>query len=354
MITKKGWDRNLMLSLFKKEATFNAGVTMSAPNACSMKGFEGEVTYDDKVVNNKDEVTGTEHGTDQELIAQGVKFSYKEKNAKPNSLAGIAALVMGNVASTQDGVLAAYKHKIIPVAVGTALPSIQVEEKFGGIQRAYKGMKGASLKIAAEAGGLVSFDAELLGSGARDASATAFVASITESWMRLSNCKVWMENGSAIAIDAVLTQDLENISSGTPADLKTRIKSFEWSWDNALEGQFGFGGAGVFQDIDYGRRKADLKFTLLFSDATELDHFTNQNPLAIEFDLKGALIAATGTMYYGFHLIVPRFKLKTAPLPKGGAGDTLTQDFECAVFDDGTNPASIIEVYNAKAAYLAV
>ena len=161
MITKKGWDRNLMLSLFKKEATFNAGVTMSAPNACSMKGFEGEVTYDDKVVNNKDEVTGTEHGTDQELIAQGVKFSYKEKNAKPNSLAGIAALVMGNVASTQDGVLAAYKHKIIPVAVGTALPSIQVEEKFGGIQRAYNGMKGASLKIAAEAGGLVSLDAEL-------------------------------------------------------------------------------------------------------------------------------------------------------------------------------------------------
>ena len=58
-------------------------------------------------------------------------------------------------------------------------------------------------------------------------------------------------------------------------------------------------------------------------------------------------------MYYGVTLIVPRFKIVKAPLPKGGVGDTLTQEFECNVLDDGTNSAAMIAVYNAQAAYLA-
>lgn len=351
-ITKKGWNKSLMLSLYKKEATYDAGITMNSTNACSMTGFESEVKWEDKIINDKDTVTGKEHGFDQERISQGVKISYKEKNAKPNTLAGLSALTLGNIVSTQDGVLVAYKHKITPIAVGSALPSIQAEEKFGDIQYVYKGLKGNSLKIAGEAGGVVSVDAELIGSGSRATSATAFPASITESWLKLANCKVWMENGSNISISATLAQDAEDISSATPADLKARIKSFEWAWDNGMAGQEGFGGAGVFQDIDFGTRKSDLKFSLLFSDATEINHFVNQNPLAIEFDLKGAIIAAGGTMYYGCQLIVPRFKLKAAPLPKGGVNDILTCDMECEVFEDGTNSPVIIEVYNAKAGYL--
>jgi len=357
MITKKGWQQNLMFSLYKKEASYNAGVTMDATSACSMKGYEISPAWEDEIVNDRGEITGTEHGTDQEIGTQSVKLAYKESKAKPNTLAGLGALVMGAITSTQDGTstapIAAYKHKIIPVAVGTAIPSMRAEHKKGGLQYAYDGLKGNSIRITGEAGGLASVDCELLGSGTRATSTTGFAAAIIESWLKLSNCKVWMESGAEISISAALVQDAEDISSATPDDLKARIKSFDWAFLNNLEKQIGFGGAGIAQDIDYARRTVELKFTLLFADATELNLFLNQTPIAIEFDLKGALIA--GTTYYGFQLIVPRFKIKSAPLAMGGVGvgDILTVDIDCDVEDDGTNPVSILEVYNAEAAYMA-
>ena len=351
--TKKGWNRSLMASLFLKEATYDAGVTMSSANACSLSNFELDTTWDDMVVNDKGEVTGKEHGYDQELIGQGVKFTYKEPKVKPNSLAGFGALALGAITSTKDGAYSAWKHKITPVAVGTALPSIQLEELFGGLQYAYKGVKCNTLKISGEEGGLLQMEAGLIGSGTRATSATAMAAAITESWIKLHACKVWLESGANISITATLVQDAEDISSATPDNLYPRLKNFEWTWDNALEGQPGFGGAGVFQDADYGRRKCDLKFTLRFLNGTELAYYTSQAACAIEFDLKGAIVVASSAMYFGMQLIVPRFKLKPTPLPKGGPNDTLTQDFDCEVFDDGTNAASIIEVYNGQAAYLA-
>lgn len=352
METLKGWNQQLMMSLFKKEVTYDAGVTMDATSAALMKGYEVEPEWDDAVVSDKDEVTGQEFGTDQEINTKAVKISYKEPKLKPNTLAGLGALVMGSVVSTQDAALIAYKHKKTPIAVGSALPSIQVELKKGGLQYAYKGVKGNSMKLSAEAGGYLSGDFELIASGTRATSATAFVSAITESWMAIRNCKVWMENGANISIAAALTQHAQNISTGAATDIKARLKSFEVGYNNNLEGQIGFG-SDVFQDIDYSRRSIDLKFAMLFKDTTELNLFLNQTPVAIEFDLKGALIAAGGTMYYGTQIIVPRFKIKKAPLPKGGVGDILTCEFDCDVQNDGTNAPLIIETYTAKAAYLA-
>jgi hypothetical protein len=342
-----------MMSLFTKETAYDAGVTMNSSNACSMKGFECEVEWSDTVTDDKDTVSGAEHGTDQEITAQGVDITYKESRCKPNTLAGLGALALGAITSTKDGGFNAWRHKITPVAVGATLPSGQLEHKKGGVQYAYKGVKCGSLKLSGEAGGYLALEAALKGSGTRTVSATSFVASISESWMKLSNCKVWMETGANISIDATLTQDSENISSATPDDLKVRFKSFNLTWDNMIEGQAGFGGAGVFQDIDYGRRKCELSFSLLFSDATEMAYFTAQDACAIEFDLKGALVIAGASMYFGGQIIVPRFKIKKAPLPKGGPGDILTCDFEADVQDDGTNAPLIIEVYNGKPAYLA-
>ena len=121
MITKKGWQQNLMFSLYKKEVSYNAGVTMDTTSACSMKSYEISSAWEDAIVNDKGEITGTEHGTDQEIGTQSVKLTYKEKKAKPNTLAGLGALVMGAITSIQDGTVTAYKHKITPVAVGTAI-----------------------------------------------------------------------------------------------------------------------------------------------------------------------------------------------------------------------------------------
>lgn len=352
MITKKRWAQEVMIAGFLKEATYNAGVTMNASNAFSLKGHSTEVSWPDVVVNDKDEVTGTEHGTDQELVEPRVEVTIGEPKAKPNSLAMACAYTLGSTVSTQDATNPAYKHKSTPVAVGTALPSTQLEEKDGGVQYANKGIKFNTLKITGNRGdGFVSWEAGLMGSGNRAISATAFVAAITESWLKMRGCKVWMESGADISIAAALTHGTEDISSATPADLAVRLRNFELNWNNNLIGQEGNDGTGEYADLDYGKRSMELTFQLLFNDVTELNHFINQDPLAVEFDLKGAAIPSS-TLFFGTQLIVPRFKLREAPRPKDDGG-ILVCDMVCDVQDDGTNAPLITETNTAQAAYAA-
>lgn len=519
MITKKGWLQALMFSLFKKEAAYNADVVMSDANACSMKGFEVTQEFPDNPVSDRDEVTGTEHGTEQEIIEKRVNLTYSEPKAKPNSLIGLAALVLGSVTPTKDGDNDAYSHRIIPVPVGMALPSINAEFLKGGIQYKYKGLKGNTLKISGEAGGLVSLEATLLGSGSResaeelkagasyttagdedtvlrsgttnalklgakftqdgtrqikkvilqlkkngtitegkkvfveifadtagspsgaalatsetvlcsalgtsygdaefefetafevsdattyhivlcgdyDASAennvtwstkgsigagagnlntlndttwtpdttksamfeisqqnfTAFAAVIAESWLRVNQMKIFFESGASIDVDASFTQGAQNISSGAGNSLDVRFKSFDFNWNNNLEEQPGAGGEGILQDADYGRRSSELTMTLLFGSQEDLDLYLNQTTVAVEFDLAGAEIDGSGSKKFGFHIVIPKLKLTAAPLPQGGPADTLTCDFAMSVFDDGVNPAVILEGYNAVPEYLA-
>ncbi len=353
MITKKGFDEQLMISAFKKELTYGAGVTMSAANACSMRGYNATAKWEDEVDTDKDTTTGQEHGTEQDILMKRTAFSYEEPRLKPNSLALFAGLVMGDITVTQDALLPAYRHTIIPVPVGTAIPSVQLEHKKGGKQYAYKGIKGNSIKIGGESGKYLNGAVELIGGGDRATSATAFVPAITESFMKIGNCKVWMENGPAIVIAGARTQGTQDISSGAPVDLGARFKSFECTFNNNCERQDGSGGGDLSLDIDYGRRTMELSFTLLFNGQTEIDHFDQQNPLAIEFDVKGALIDPAGAMYYGGQIIIPRFKLKASPLPEGGVNDVLTCKLDCDVEDDGTNPVMIIEAYTAQPLYLA-
>ena len=111
-ITRKGWNQDLMLSLYTKEVTYDAGVTMNGTNACEMKGYTLERDWPDELVTDKEEVTGTEHGTDQELNNKAFQGTYVEPKAHPNALAGLGALVLGDITSTQDGSLTAYKHKL--------------------------------------------------------------------------------------------------------------------------------------------------------------------------------------------------------------------------------------------------
>lgn len=353
--TKKGHQQQLMISAFEKESPYDSGVAMTAAEACSLKNFDDlGVEWPDVVATDKDEITNTEHGTDQVIIEQRTKFSLTIPKAKPNDVAALASLVLGSTTPTKDGAATAYTHKIIPVTVGTAIPSIQLEHKKGGIQYAYKGVKGSSLEIACEAAGIISLTAELMGSGTRDTSATAFAAAISEGWMMANRCKVWMESGANISITAgAMVQATEDISSATPEDLKARLRSFNVKYNNNPEELPGFGGEGVLQDIDYARRSIDLSFSLQFADITELNHFINQDPMAIEFDLTGGtLIDGAGSIYPGIQILISRFKIKSAPHPQGGPGDTLTLDIECDVQDDGTNDPIEITAYTAQAAYM--
>lgn len=356
-VTRKGWDRQFMMSGFTKEDTYDAGATaMTATHAFSLSGFKAVTEWDDEVANDKEDVTGVEHGTDQIIKTKSVKMTVTEEKAKPNTLAALATLVLGSVVTTKDSTDDAYRHKITPIAMGTASPSMETGDKNGDIQYKYTGVKGSSLKISGEAGGFVMLEAELMGSGTRASDATAFPASITESWMCLSNASCFLETGANISITSTLIQAAEDISSATPDDLGVRIKSFEFTYNNNSEKQIGFGGGGVAQDIDVARRTATLTFTLNFlstTAATEFAYYENQDAVAFEIDLKGSVIdlsAPAGVpLYYGMQLIIPRGKLTKAPLPEGGPSDIYTQAYELDIQDDGTNDAVIIEVYNAQA-----
>ena len=79
-----------------------------------------------------------------------------------------------------------------------------------------------------------------------------------------------------------------------PTPSRPASKSMEFGWNNNGAGQARLRRRRRLPDYDYdyGRRAAELKFSLLFYSSTELDYFINQNPLAIEFNLKGSLIAA--------------------------------------------------------------
>ena len=355
MIAKKGWDQSLMMSLYKKEATYDAAVVINATNFCTLKGHSDyDPDWADTVVDDLDAVTGSEYATEQEITEQGFKFGYEEARARPNAIIGMVAAAFGGLTPTQDGAFVAYKHKGNPAAVGAAIPSFNVIGKKGGIQYLHKGCKVNSVELSGEEGGPVKLSAEIIGSGSRAVDATGFVAKISEPRLYSRYTKIWREASPNISIDATLTQGAENISSGTPVSMGPRVKSWRWKFMNNFEEQRGHGGDGVLQDLDPGRRTVELGLTVLFNDNTELNHYLNQTALALELDCKHAtLIAAGGSMYYGFQIIIPKLALKKAPHPKGGVGDSLTQDFEILIMDDGTNPISIFEGYNAKAAYFA-
>lgn len=356
MNTKKGWNQALMISSLTKEATYGATVVAGAAN---FQGIKGHSDYDpdwaDDVQTNKDTVSGTEHGTDLEIVSQGFKVTISQPQAKPNFLNAMIGAALGSMTPAQDGALVAYKQKIVPVAEGTALPSFNLVGTKGALKYLHKGCKVNSFTLSGEENKPASLEAEIIGSGYRATNADDFITEPTESWILMKNGYAWMEDGANISIAAANTQGSEDISSDTPEDLKVAIKKFTFKWNNNLEGQPGFGAAnsGCFQDLDYGRRSAELSFTLRYNDASHIAFFEAATALALEIEVAGAVIAGGGTYKYGFALRVPRFKLKKAPLPKGGVGDSLTAEYECDIQDDGTNSAIIIEVYNAIAAYYA-
>jgi hypothetical protein len=351
----KGWNQKLMMSLYKKETSYGSTVTCNATNFCSItEHSDYNPDWADKVQDNKDVVTGTEHGTDLEILAQGFKLSLTQPRAKPNLVIGAIGAALGNITSTTDGTYTAYRHYIVPVDVGTALPSFNVIGLKGGMQYLHKGCKVNSFTLSGEAEGAVAFEVEIIGAGDRTTNADSFVAEPSESWLQCKNGYIWRESGPNIAIDATNTQGLANISSSTPTDLKARIKKFNFKWNNNLEGiGFGAGSGGTYSDLDYKRRSAELALTLSFNDASEIAFYEAATALACEIEIKGALIVVGGSMYYGMDLIVSRFKLKKAPLPQGGVNDLLTCEYTCDIEDDGTNPAVKFAGYNAKAAYLA-
>ena len=352
MITTKGWNQKLMLSLFKKEATYNAAVTVSDANWCSIVGHtDFNPDFTDKVENDKAFVSGTEYGTTQQILEQGFKLGFSTENVTPNTLIGLVSLAEGSSTPTKEGAHAAYTHDIVEVAAGVATPSINLIGVKGAKQYLAKGIKVGGYEIKGSEGKSVSFSADLIGSGYRAVNADSFAAKISESWMLMNPSTIKIATGTDISIDTPLVQGTQNISATTPTNLSAAVKSFSFKRGFNLTEQR-MGGAGLCSDIDYGRRTVECSIEMRYADYIAL--YEAQTPLALELECtQGAKIDAGGALYYGFKLVIPRCMLKKFPYPTGGVSDTLSCQFDLDIQNDGTNPVFKIQAYNAVAAYLA-
>jgi hypothetical protein len=361
MTLQRSYARQLMLSLFDKEATYDAGPSgWTSNSACLMQDMDeasAVVQWDDLVQANADVITGREFVTTQEIARYSTRLTYTEPRCKPNTLAGLMGLCLGTIAATQDGSETAYRHKITK-ATSVALPSIAGQVKHeGGDQRLYTGLKGEQFTFAIN-GAYFSFGCGLVGSGKRGSSATAFVASISEHWLRVGDAKFFIKDtgGSAISTSGAPTQGSANLG-GSEVNLSTRVRTFSLTWNNAPAVEAGYrASTGLYRGDFYPVRRASgvqLSFDCDTADeATRLGNYLSQTQLAFEVNVdSGVLVDPDGAFKYGLIVIIPRLQLK--PLVRGATDEMETLMFDGEVMDDGTNSELVAYVYNAQAAYLA-
>lgn len=348
MGVKFGYATQGMFSFFTKEASYGAAVTVNGTNFMTLKGAKIKVEWPDDVSDDSDMITGYEVGTTQEILQAKVRITITEERSHPSFVAGARALVFGSNTPAQDGAFAAYRHKAVAMANSGTLPSINGIVIVGGIQRLYKGLVADSYKESASKDGYLSTELVLIGNGTRVANADSFPAWTSESWLKARNIRCWLETGANIAIAATPTQGTEDISSATPDALSTRFLSYEFGFNNSVDPQLDNLG------MDIGKRTYSLKIGLTHNDGTELGYYEAQDNCAVEIDLdSGTLIDAGGAFKFGSNLVIPRSRIKSAPLPDGGETGRLPVDLDFTLLDDATNAVAIAHTYVAAAAFIA-
>lgn len=358
--TRKGHAKRLMLSLAKKEATFGADVAVSEANFDLMSGYLMTPEYADEVVDNAEEVHGSEIATAQETFERSVKLPYETPKCLPNEVAGLGALVAGSETENKDGAVNAWRHDIQPVAEGTELVSINAILDPVNAQQRIVGLKGSMFELSSEELGGLAFKCDLMGSGKRTDSAESWYDPIAEVLLRAADTKVYLNPTPDPATDIIavgsLSQITDNISSGQSLTaLGARVMSWKFGHNNNIEELRGHGGGGYNQDLDFNAREYTVEMVLRYKDKTERDYFEDDTYFALEFNnarISSGVIAATGAFYFGADLRIPKVKLSVRPVEEGGVKDPYTISLVGKILDDGTNPPYLLAVYNAIETYL--
>lgn len=357
MALERSYARALQLSLFKREAPYGTPPAVSAATYASMSDFgEGVmVEFDDLVQGDTDVITGREMQTRAEIARQSCRLTYEEPRVKPNTLASMLSLALGTVAATQDGALAAYRHKITKAA-STSLLSMAGHFKFeAGDERAIPGLKADSFTLAIN-GPYFSLSVPLIGSGKRDTSSVTFQPVIAESWMRQGDAKFfWKDIVAPIAIPVAPTQGSANLG-GSEVNVSTNVRSFSLNWGNALAADAGYrASTGLLRGNFHPVRRTST-FTIVFDvegtrEAADLDRYLLQKTFAFEVNIdSGSIIAATGAFKYGAILIIPQARL--TPISRTQEDQFEVLSYTGTIEDDKTNSELVGFVYTAPAAYL--
>ena len=353
----------LMLTTLTKETSYNTEVsTWDATTCQSLIDYDGASAhelYDDTIVTNADVITGKEFISHQELPRQSVRINYNEPRVKPNTLAALLGLTLGSITSTQDGILIAYRHKIVPGS-GVAIPSVGAQTKHGdnGAQYKYTGIKSDNVVFSDNAP-YCRCQSALIGSGTRSTATDAFVGSVAENWLRWGDAKIYLRDVtgiSPITIPSTPSQTASNLG-GSPINISTRVLSWTWTWNNNLVPDFGYRAStgAVRGNFHPTKRSATISFTVecdSADEATHLSYYFTQAQLALELNLNsGTLIAATGAFKYGVIMVLPRLQLTA--IPRGETNQLENLTFTANILDDTTNPQVAIWVYDNVPAYLA-
>ena len=315
-----------------------------------------------------DEYTGYEEdsssGTSR-IIAMSIGGQISGR-ATPHIIAVLGAAALGSWSSATAGTLGtlatAYRHRIRPlkVALGTLgagnLPFLTVSESLSGtsdFQFDYQSAAVTSFSISTKRKDWIQFTAELLGNGVRRTSSVAKPAVLSETYLKAGDVRIYF--GTAIAAtlgtqSKATSVDITGTAYGTTPDVTARVIDFNWSINNNLAADDGYGmDSGTTRDhLDRGPRTQSLKITLELNNSAQWTMLESAKVLALELECYNTLIESNA--YYGFNLGFPKLSVKTAAVA-GGPRDKMTIAYDFDVLEDTTKGSVMLDVYNTRVAY---
>lgn len=355
------YEDQIMMSLFTREASYDSAVAVAASTTCAMRDFDDDSAHeewDDLVEDDAPLVHGKEYPTQQEIVRQSVRLTYREPRTKPNTLAGLMGLALGSITSVKDGAANAWRHKLVKTA-SVSMPSISLQTRHArGSQYRYTGTKSDGFTLQGAGGPYLSFETPLIGSGSRARATDTFPAEVDERWLLWGDAHVyWAAMPSPMTLPTNPVQGATNLGGGA-TEISTRlISNFQVQHGSSLLDQMGYRPStgkvrGHLHPLKRGTQvtlEIEVNFDL---EETEIDRYFNQTKLALELNLdSGTLIAPAGTYKYGLVLIIPRLQFKRVMYDEKNQTETLV--LEGTVLSDQSNPELAVWCFNATPAYLA-
>lgn len=350
--------RQLALGLAIREATYNAPAGLGDLVAQRMHGYDESVyeVWNDGLQDDTDVVSGSEVATLQTVPRTSVRVVYQTPRVTPQTLAGLLALTLGAVETTQEGILQAYRHRLTPYALGTSLPSVPMvaRHEAGGILR-YGGITGQRLTLA-NSGPFLTLTTTLLGAGSRVTSALTPLPKADAPWLLWGDAHVYVKDTGGVPLTIPTpTQAGTHLGAGT-IDLSLRVRDWALTWDNVVDEPGGYRASTGRERGQMLPQRRTGSVTLRWDiestrEAIELGEYLTQARLAMEMQLMSQdIIAPGGTLRYGVTLLFPALQWQ-APL-RSQTNQIEGVTMVATLIEDGVNPGIIGDVYDDQPGYL--
>lgn len=370
MASQYGFQRVIGISSSSKETTYGTDLHSGTNHKyfVSSDAFNVEAEF----VEDTDTVTGHEEVYAMNLIAKSVAGSLDFPRVRPNDLATIAAYAMGDNTTDADTVASGSgddeRHKIRPVKfnAGTAavctLPSFTLQEqKMGSVFYTYPGCMIDSFTLSCEKKGWFSLNATVLGSGTAThttSSGWTLTEVTDEPILKAGDANIFLVEGAGAASALTQSTSADNLDGSAVAGVTGKIQNLEWSYNNNIDGDFlyEFGSGTIRNRAERTRRTQGVTLTIELDtnfNAQWLAWLTGGTELGLEIDVGSIAVSGSGAENYGFDLLFPRLRVRSANIT--GGMDRLMVDVDCAVLDtDSTDDdgSVMLDVINkVSAAY---